>query len=213
MDNDGNANVPDVSAGTEGQAEQANGGQANEGQQNNPFGFPTSTTNTEGAKDLPTGNEQTNDTEGTEKVPEKYTFSLPEGLKMSPEIESRFTEIAKGLKLTQEQADGLVKLHSDIMLETMKTAEAQKDSWVKECQKAGLATPDKLDSAKLAVESFDETGKLMDELIQSGLAYSPNMQRFLQLIGSYLKEDNVPDSKSSPSPKNAADLLFNNSSY
>jgi len=167
----------------------------------NPFDFPQSETTSEET------------TEEAPVVPEKYSFTLPEGLTMSPEIETRFTELAKGMKLTQEQADGLVKLHSDIMMEAMRSAEKQKNAWVEECQKAGLTTKEKMSAAKLAVDSFDETGKVMQELIESGVAYSPNVQRFLQLIGSYLVEDNAPDSKPAPTARNAADLLFSNSKY
>lgn len=146
-------------------------------------------------------------------VPDKYEFHLPEGLTMTPEIEAKFTEIAKGMKLTQEQADGLIGLHSEIMLNAMKQAEAQKDAWVNECHKAGLSSPEKLDMAVKAVKAFDETGKVMQELIDSGLAYSPNVQRFLQLIGSYLAEDTAPDNKPAAQAKSAADLLFGNSKY
>ena len=146
-------------------------------------------------------------------VPEKYEFHLPEGLMMTPEIEEKFTAIAKGMKLTQEQADGLIGLHSEIMLNAMKQAEAQKDAWVDECHKAGLSKPEKLDMAVKAVKAFDETGKVMQELIDSGLAYSPNVQRFLQLIGSYLSEDTAPDNKPAAQAKSAADLLFGNSKY
>ena len=146
-------------------------------------------------------------------LPEKYEFHLPEGLTMTPEIEGKFTEIAKGIGLTQEQADGLVKLHSDIMLEQMKQVENQKQVWANECHKAGLDNPEKIRAAKMAIDTFDDTGALKKELIESGLAYSPTVQRFLQCIGSYLIEDTAPDSKPAPQAKSAADLLFANSKY
>jgi len=178
------------------------------GQQENPFNFPPAQ---EGEK----APEVANEGEQTEApvIPEKYEFNLPEGLTMTPEIESRFTELAKGMKLTQEQANGLIKLHSDIMLDTIRQAENQKNKWAEECHKAGLAAPEKITAAKLAVDTFDDTGKLMGELIESGLAYSPTVQRFLQTIGGYLKEDTAPDSKPAPQAKTAADLLFGNSKY
>lgn len=146
-------------------------------------------------------------------APEKYEFHLPEGLSMTPEIEARFTEIAKGIGLTQEQADGLVKLHSDLMLGAMRQAEEQKIAWANECHRAGLTAPEKIKTAKLAIDIFDDSGKVMQELVESGLAYSPNMQRFLQTIGGYLKEDTAPDSKPAAQAKSAADLLFGNSKY
>lgn len=178
----------------------------------NPFGFPPAagTEETAGTQTANPGAEQQPE---AAVIPDKYEFQLPEGLQITPEIETKFTELAKGMKLTQEQANGLIRLHSEIMMDVMKQAEQQKNTWVNECHKAGLSTPEKLKTAKLAVDSFDETGKVMQELIDSGLAYSPNVQRFLQLIGSYLAEDTAPDSKPAAQAKSAADLLFSNSKY
>lgn len=178
----------------------------------NPFGFPPAagTEETAGTQTANTGAEQQPE---AAVIPDKYDFQLPEGLQITPEIETKFTELAKGMKLTQEQANGLIGLHSEIMMDFMKQAEQQKNTWVNECHKAGLSMPEKLKNAKLAVDSFDETGKVMQELIDSGLAYSPNVQRFLQLIGSYLAEDTAPDSKPAAQAKSAADLLFSNSKY
>lgn len=170
---------------------------------NNPFNFP------EGTQAEQT--EQTKETAPT--VPEKYEFKLPEGLQMTPEIEERFTTLAKQMNLTQEQANGLIDLHSEIMLDAMKQAEVQKNKWAEECQKAGLTTPEKMKAAKLAVDTFDRSGALMREMIESGIAYSPNMQAFLQYIGGILTEDTAHDSKPAAQSKSAADLLFSNSKY
>lgn len=177
-----------------------------------PFGFPPAP-GAEGTAETKTAEPGADQQPEAAVIPDKYQFNLPEGLQITPEIESKFTEIAKGLKLTQEQANGLIGLHSEIMMGVMQQAEQQKNAWVDECHKAGLSTPEKLKNAKLAVDTFDESGKVMHELIDSGLAYSPNVQRFLQLIGSYLAEDTAPDSKPAAQAKSAADLLFANSKY
>lgn len=179
-----------------------------------PFNFPAAP---EGAKPAEenVASKATNEEEQAETpvVPEKYEFHLPEGLTMTPEIEGQFTEIAKGIGLTQEQADKLVQLHSNIMMDTMRQAEQQKNKWVEACHKEGLSSPEKLTAAKLAVDTFDDTGRLMPMLIESGIAYAPEFQRFLQTIGGYLKEDTAPDSKPAAQAKSAADLLFSNSKY
>lgn len=151
--------------------------------------------------------------EAAPEMPDKYEFHLPEGLKLTEDIEKRFTELAHGMKLTQEQADGLVKLHSDIVMDMMKQAEAQKNVWADELQKAGLADAEKLRAAKMAVDTFDPSGKVMQELLESGLAYSPNVQRMLQAMGSVLMEDTAPDNKPAAQAKSAAELLFQNSKY
>lgn len=146
-------------------------------------------------------------------VPEKYEFNLPEGLQMTPEIETQFTEIAKATGMTQEQANGLIKLHSDLMLDVMQQATKQKNAWETECKKAGLTSPEKLQLAKNIVNTFDSTGEVMQVLVESGAAYHPAVLRMLQEMGSLLQEDSAPDSKPAPQAKSAADLLFGNSDY
>ena len=146
-------------------------------------------------------------------VPEKYEFNLPEGLQLTPEIESQFTEIAKATGMTQEQANGLIKLHSDLMLDVMQQATKQKTAWENECKKAGLTSPEKLQLAKNIVNTFDNTGEVMRVLVESGAAYHPAVLGMLQEMGSLLQEDSAPDSKPAPQAKSAADLLFGNSKY
>lgn len=175
-----------------------------------PFNFPSAP---EGAAQAQENVASKATNEEAPAIPEKYEFHLPEGLTMTPEIEGQFSEIAKGIGLTQEQADKLVQLHSNIMMDTMRQAEQQKNRWVEACHKEGLSSPEKLTAAKLAVDTFDDTGRLMPMLIESGIAYAPEFQRFLQTIGGYLKEDTAPDSKPAPQAKSAADLLFQNSKY
>jgi len=146
-------------------------------------------------------------------IPEKYEFNLPEGLQLTPEIESQFTEIAKATGMTQEQANGLIKLHSDLMLDVMQQATKQKAAWENECKKAGLTSPEKLQLAKNIINTFDNTGEVMRVLVESGAAYHPAVLGMLQEMGSLLQEDSAPDSKPAPQAKSAADLLFGNSKY
>lgn len=145
-------------------------------------------------------------------VPEKYEFNLPEGLKMTPELETQFTAIAKEAKLSQAQADSLIKMHSDIVLGIQQEAEATKAKWAEECKQAGLSTPENLAAAKLAIDTFGG-GEVMQTLVESGLAFNPGIQKMLQTIGHLLQEDNAPDGKPATQGKSAADLLFANSTY
>ena len=146
-------------------------------------------------------------------LPEKYEFKLPEGLQMSPEIESKFTAIAKGAKLTQEQANALVALHSNIMMDALKSAEKQRDQWASECDSKGLTKDENLRYAKTAIDTFGG-GAALKALVESGLAYHPAIQTMLQNIGKLLSEDNAPDGKTAlQNTKSAADSLFPNSKY
>lgn len=147
-----------------------------------------------------------------ENVPKEYQFTLPEGLTITPELTKEFTDIAHEAKLTQAQADSLVKMHADLMMGFQRQAEEMKNQWAKECEKQGLTTPENIRAAKLAVDTFGG-GKVMQALIESGVAYNPDVQRFLQNIGHLMSEDTAPDGKPSVPEKSAADLLFSNSKY
>jgi hypothetical protein len=48
-----------------------------------------------------------------EGVPEKYTFTVPEGMEMSEEVQAKTGEVFKELGLTQAQADRLVAFHAE----------------------------------------------------------------------------------------------------
>ena len=172
-----------------------NGG---ESASNNPFKFP------EGNLE----NNQTNEP----VVPDKYIFDLPEGIQLTDDLEKQFTDIAKGAKLTQEQASSLIKLHSDILLDFQRQADKVRNDWADECKKQGLTTPENIRAAKIAIDTFGG-GECMQALIESGAAYNPAVQRMLQNIGHLLSEDNAPDGAHAGKETSTADLLFANSKY
>ena len=148
-----------------------------------------------------------------EQVPEEYQFNLGEGLEISDDLKARFTEIAKGAKLTQSQTDALMKMHSDVVLDMMHQAEEQANNWAAECQKQGLLTKENIAFAKNAVTTFggDEA---LQVLVSTGAANHPAIQKMLQNIGSLLAEDTAPDGKEPPKEqRNDADILFANSKY
>lgn len=144
-------------------------------------------------------------------IPDVYEFNLPEGLTVSDEQKEAFTAVAKEAKMTQEQANSLLKMHADIVMEQQRQAEEIKNQWMNECAKQGLNTPENLAAAKIAVDTFGGADA-MNALIESGAAYHPAVQAFLQRIGHLLKEDNAPDGKAA-AQTTAADLLFGNSKY
>lgn len=145
-------------------------------------------------------------------IPDKYEFKLAEGLEIAPAVAEEFTGIARELGLTQEGVDKLVDLHGRLMLESVKAAEAQRTSWADECAKQGLATDQGMANARLAVKTFGGSAA-MDALIQTGAAWHPAVQKFLQNIGSLLQEDNGADGKPAGKNPSAADMMFPNSKY
>lgn len=111
-------------------------------------------------------------------VPEKYEFKLPEGMSISDELKNRFTEVAKSAKLTQEQADSLLKMHADTMMEVNGQAEAMANTWAEESSKQGLLAPEKIGLANEALNLFG-TKELRNLLVDSGVANHPEVLTFL----------------------------------
>lgn len=147
-------------------------------------------------------------------VPEQYTFNLGEGLTISDEQQARLTEIAKSANMTQETVDALLEMHSNIMLDTIRQAEDQKNGWVKECHEQGLADKVHLGYAKKCLDTFGG-GKATQVLVDTGAINHPEVQRMLQRIGALISEDTGATGGGTPTPKPLTDeqLMFPNSKY
>lgn len=146
-------------------------------------------------------------------APESYVFNLGEGLTISDELKTKFTDIAKKANLTQESVDALLEMHSDIMLDTIRQAENQKNEWAKQCQEQGIADREHLGYAKKCIDTFGGGGA-MQVLVDTGAINHPEVQRMLQRIGSLISEDNgATGGNPPPKEKSDADLMFPNSKY
>lgn len=121
-------------------------------------------------------------------IPEEYKFNLPEGVTMSDELKGKFTEIAKGAKLTQEQADSLLKMHTDSVMEINGRAAEMANGWLEESHKLGLDTEQNLGLVNETLKMFG-TEELRNVLVESGLACHPEVLTFLQRIGGLIHED------------------------
>lgn len=60
------------------------------------------------------------------------------------------------------------------------------EQWAKECHSAGLTDVKTLMKAKLAVNTFDDTGDAMKVLIETGAIYNKSVLQLLVTIGGYL---------------------------
>ena len=63
-----------------------------------------------------------------------------------------------------------------------------KNQWVEKCHKAGLTSPEALKKAKIAVETFDDTGDAMKVLIKTGAIYNKAVLQLFVTLGGYLME-------------------------
>lgn len=155
--------------------------------------------------------------EGAPQVPESYEFNLGEGLTITDEQKAAFTAIAKDAKLTQGQADSLLKMHSEIVNSYMHEAEAAIEKNIAECEKQGLTTQENLGYAKAAIDMFGG-GAAMQALIDTGAINHPAVCKLFVTIGQLISEDKPPDTHIGGSGKQInqsqlADILFPNSKY
>lgn len=159
----------------------------------------------------PAGEEQQKPEESV--IPEEYEFKLGEGLSISDELKARFTKVAKEAKLTQAQANALLDMHSETMLELIKAGEDQAAEWEAECGKQGLLAKEKLGYAVEALNVFggDEAKRV---LIETGAVNHPAVMTMLQTIGELIHEDTNKEGASNPPVKeDLGAILFSNSKY
>lgn len=159
----------------------------------------------------------TGGSEGTPQVPESYEFNLGEGLTITDEQKEAFTTIAKEAKLTQGQADSLLKMHSEIINSYMHEAEAAIEKNIAECEKQGLTTKENLGYAKAAVDMFGGS-EAMQALIDTGAINHPAVCKLFVTIGQLISEDKPPDTHIGSGGKQInqtqlADIMFPNSKY
>lgn len=160
------------------------------------------------------GSNPAGDGGGAGTVPENYEFNLGEGLTITDEQKTAFTAIAKDAKLSQAQADSLLKMHSEIINGYMHEAEEAIEKNIAECQKQGLITKENLGFAKAAVDTFGGS-EAMQVLIDTGAINHPAVCKLFVTIGQLISEDKPADThvgggKGTP---RAEDILFPNSKY
>lgn len=160
------------------------------------------------------GGNPTGDGGGAGTVPENYEFNLGEGLTITDEQKTAFTAIAKDAKLSQAQADSLLKMHSEIINGYMHAAEDAIEKNIAECQKLGLTSQENLGFARTAVDTFGGS-EAMQVLIDTGAINHPAVCKLFVTIGQLISEDKPADThvgggKGTP---RAEDILFPNSKY
>lgn len=154
------------------------------------------------------------DAGGAGEVPENYEFNLGEGLTITDEQKTAFTAIARDAKLSQAQADSLLKMHSEIINGYMHAAEDAVEKNIAECEKLGLTSQENLGFARTAVNTFGGS-EAMQVLIDTGAINHPAVCKLFVTIGQLISEDKPADThvgggKGTP---RAEDILFPNSKY
>lgn len=157
---------------------------------------------------------------GDQKAPDKYEdFNIPEGLEADTEALGEFSEVAKELNLSQEQAQRLIDLQTGVM---NRMQEAQKEAyettvsgWLTEAKDDKEIGGENFDAnaavARSAIEKFG-SDKLVEALDLSGLGNHPEMIRFAYKVGKAISDDNIEigGQKKTSESKSLADRLYPN---
>ena len=117
-------------------------------------------------------------------VPESYTFDLPEGLEIDPEMNTALQGTLKELKLPQDKAVKLVDLHIKSVQAQQAQFEKTIESWSNETMTAlGDTAPEVFGHAKAGLERFDKGGQIRELLDRSGLGNRIEFVRLFEQIG------------------------------
>lgn len=154
------------------------------------------------------------------EVPEKYEFKAPEGVALNEELVGEFSELAKELKLSQDDAQKVVDLGPKIMQkfadQQAQTIVDAQTAWAAESKTdtefGGDKLAENLAVSKQALDAYG-TDKLKTLLVDSGLGNHPEVIRVFYRIGKELNADGLVTGRQSGStPKTLADRLYGNTS-
>lgn len=127
------------------------------------------------------------------QLPESYEFSAPEGVEIHEGAKEAYAEIAKDLKLTQEQAQAAFeKLATKGHANQVAQLEAISKSWAEQStadkEFGGEKLQESLTVAKKALDTFG-TPELRALFNESGLGNHPEVIRFMVRAGKAVSED------------------------
>lgn len=156
-------------------------------------------------------------------APESYEeFVLPEGLEVDTDLSEKFTEVAKDLNLTQEQAQKLVDLQTSQLVENAEKAAAAaeqywtdiKNEWVEagkgDEEIGGAKYEEATRDAKVFLSKFGNEA-LEEALEFTGVGDHPEFIRVFAAAGKAMKEDKLHSgSGGSDAPKSLAERMFPN---
>jgi len=163
-------------------------------------------------QDTPPGDQTPNGDGAAPVVPEKYQFTLPDGL-TADETVTKFESIFRDLKLSNDDAQKLVSAYAEIKLEEGKSIdtrlEEQHNTWkqavLNDPEMGGTNFPATEKAAQSAVARFG-TPALKSYLNSTGLGSHPELVRTFAAIGRAMAEDTIHTGKPSGSENNLFDL-------
>lgn len=131
-------------------------------------------------------------------MPEKYTFVAPAEVALDPTVMDAFGEIAKGLKLSQEDAQNVVNQMAPLIVKNdaariQELSNAASKAWIEQSTADKEFGGDKFEENRaIALRAFDAFGtpELKQILIDSHLGDHPELIRWAYRVGKQLGPDN-----------------------
>lgn len=158
-------------------------------------------TGTTAATSEPTGTEAKAGEQSTENqdgkgdapvVPEKYEFTMPDGVELDTAAAEEFSALAKELKLSQADAQRIADVASKMQQKQAETHVATVKGWADSCKTDKEFGGDNLDQnlsvARKAIDTFGSP-ELKALLNTSGLGNHPEVVRFAFKAGKAISED------------------------
>lgn len=128
--------------------------------------------------------------------PEKYEFTMPDGVELDAKLVEQFDPVLRELNLTNEQASKLAGVLAQARAADAKAAEEafaeQVAGWAKQAQDdkelGGAAFDENVKSAQKAIAAF-ASPELKTLLDSTGLGNHPELLKFCMRIGKAIGED------------------------
>lgn len=169
------------------------------------------TTTTEGEKTTEGDEGKAEEKQG---APEQYEFKAPEGEAFDNAVIEAYSEVAKELNLSNDEAQKLLdKVAPVIQARQLERIEAVKTEWETASKSdkefGGDKLNDSLGTAKKALDAFG-TPELKALLNESGLGNNPEVIRFMVRAGKAISEDKFVGGRPATPSGNLADKLYSN---
>jgi hypothetical protein len=148
-------------------------------------------------------------------APEQYEFKAQEGLQFDEQVIEAYSEVAKELNLSNDDAQKLLDKVAPVMAaRQQEQIKAVVDGWSETARTdkefGGEKLSENLATAKKALDAFG-TPELKTLLNESGLGNNPEVIRFMYRAGKQISEDKFVGGKGpSGSDKSLADKLYSN---
>jgi len=145
-------------------------------------------------------------------APERYEFKAPEGREFDNEVVTRFSEVAKELDLTNEEAQKILdKMGTTLSERQAAQLKSIRDQWAEKAtadkEFGGEKLSQNLAVAKKALDAFG-TNELRSLLNESGLGNHPELIRFMYRAGKSISEDSIVTG-AAPSSRARGPFTFN----